>query len=59
MLGWCLNRPGLRDIALVQWATDQSGGDIASDAQRRWEDESVGGDSPQAHLPAHLRGADW
>ena len=38
MLGWCLNRPGLRDIALVQWATDQSGGDIASDAQRRWED---------------------
>ncbi|MBN9176662.1 MAG: DUF4192 family protein [Microbacterium sp.] len=38
MLGWCLGRPGLRDIALVQWATDQSGGDIASDAQRRWED---------------------
>ncbi len=38
MLGWCLSRPSLRDIALVQWATDAAGGDVAMDAQRRWED---------------------
>lgn len=37
MLGWCLARPALRDIALVQWATDQDGGDVATEAQRRWE----------------------
>ncbi|GAA1657137.1 DUF4192 family protein [Microbacterium flavum] len=38
MLGWCLQRPSLRDIALVQWATDEGGGDVAMEAQRRWED---------------------
>lgn len=38
MLGWCLERPSLRDVALVQWASDESGGDAAMDAQRRWED---------------------
>lgn len=38
MLGWCLARPSLRDVALVQWASDQRGGDVAMDAQRRWED---------------------
>lgn len=38
MLGWCLARPSLRDIALVQWASDESGGDIAIEAQRLWED---------------------
>ncbi len=38
MLGWCLARPSLRDVALVQWASDQSGGDVAMEAQRRWED---------------------
>lgn len=38
MLGWCLARPSLRDVALVQWASDAAGGDIAMEAQRRWED---------------------
>lgn len=38
MLGWCLARPSLRDVALVQWASNQGGGDVAMDAQRRWED---------------------
>ncbi len=38
MLGWCLSRPSLRDVALVQWATDSAGGEAALDAQRRWED---------------------
>lgn len=56
MLGWCLSRPSLRDIALVQWASDQQGGDLAADAQRRWEDgeeypadlaEVMWGDAPR------------
>lgn len=38
MLAWCLSRPALRDVALVQWATDVVGGEDALDAQRRWED---------------------
>lgn len=38
MLSWCLSRPSLRDVALVQWATDEGGGDVAMEAQRRWED---------------------
>lgn len=38
MLGWCLSRPSLRDVALVQWASDEEGGDVAIEAQRRWED---------------------
>ncbi|WP_292834969.1 DUF4192 family protein [Microbacterium sp.] len=38
MLTWCLGRPALRDVALVQWASDLSGGDLALEAQRRWED---------------------
>jgi len=38
VLAWCLARPSLRDVALVQWATDRRGGDTALDAQRRWED---------------------
>ena len=29
MIGWCLGRPALRDVALVQWASDQAGGDVA------------------------------
>ncbi|MFT3798045.1 DUF4192 family protein [Microbacterium sp.] len=37
-LGWCLERPSLRDVAIVQWASDLSGGDEALEAQRRWED---------------------
>ena len=38
MVGWCLSRPALRDVALVQWASDHDGGDLAMEAQRRWED---------------------
>jgi len=38
MLGWCFARPALRDVALVQWASDVDGGDAAMEAQRRWED---------------------
>ncbi|MFT4052427.1 MAG: lipopolysaccharide biosynthesis protein, partial [Microbacterium sp.] len=37
MLGWCLSRPALRDVALVQWAGDQRRGGRAAQAQRRWE----------------------
>ncbi len=37
-LAWVLSRPSLRDIALVQWATDASGGNDAMQAQLRWED---------------------
>lgn len=38
VLVWCLNRPSLRDVAIVQFASDRRGGDDALDAQRRWED---------------------
>ncbi|QLD11646.1 DUF4192 family protein [Microbacterium oleivorans] len=38
LLVWCLSRPGLRDVALVQWATSRDGGDDALDAQLRWEE---------------------
>lgn len=38
VLAWCLARPSLRDVGIVQWATDRAGGDAALDAQRRWED---------------------
>lgn len=38
LLTWCLSRPALRDVALVQWATDADGGAAALDAQHRWED---------------------
>lgn len=34
---WCLQRPALRDIALVQWSTDLDTGDAALHAQLRWE----------------------
>lgn len=51
MLGWCLSRPSLRDIALVQWASDASGGDMAMEAQRRWEDG--------AEYPADLAEVMW
>ena len=36
-LTWCLARPALRDIALVQWCGGMSAGDEALDAQLRWE----------------------
>jgi hypothetical protein len=35
---WCLSRPALRDIALVQWSGDADDGEAALDAQLRWED---------------------
>lgn len=37
-LGWCLARPSLRDIALVQWAASRTAGEHAFEAQQRWED---------------------
>jgi hypothetical protein len=66
-IGWCLARAGLRDVALVQWATDVDGGDAAMEAQRRWEDgelypsdlaEVMWGDGPRpdaTRLDAALR----
>ncbi|SDQ63822.1 DUF4192 family protein [Microbacterium sp. cf332] len=38
LLAWCLARPSLRDVALVQWATDAAHGADALEAQRRWEE---------------------
>jgi len=38
VIAWCLARPALRDVAIVQWASDLGGGDTALEAQRRWED---------------------
>lgn len=37
LLVWTLARPSLRDVALVQWATNRVGGGAALEAQRRWE----------------------
>lgn len=66
-IGWCLARAGLRDVALVQWASDVDGGDAAMEAQRRWEDgelypsdlaEVMWGDGPRPdaeRLDAALR----
>lgn len=36
-LAWCLARPSLRDVALVQWSGHLDLGDEAFDAQLRWE----------------------
>lgn len=36
-LVWCLSRPALRDVALVQWSGSFGDGDDAFDAQLRWE----------------------
>jgi len=36
-IAWCLARPSLRDIALVQWSGDLHQGDEALTAQLRWE----------------------
>lgn len=38
LLVWCLARPALRDVALVQWSADAQRGERALEAQRRWED---------------------
>ncbi|MET2011445.1 DUF4192 family protein [Microbacterium chocolatum] len=49
---WCLARPSLRDVALVQWCSDIDGGDDALEAQRRWE----AGEEYPPHLAMHLWG---
>lgn len=36
-VAWCLARPALRDVALVQWAGTMTDGDAALEAQVRWE----------------------
>lgn len=49
---WCLARPSLRDVALVQWSGDAAQGDEALDAQLRWE---AGADYP-SHLAMRMWG---
>ena len=49
---WCLTRPALRDIALVQWCGGFAAGDEALDAQLRWE----AGEEYPAHLAMHMWG---
>ena len=49
---WCLARPALRDIALVQWCGGMSAGDEALDAQLRWES----GEEYPAHLAMQMWG---
>ena len=51
-LVWCLSRPALRDIALVQWCGGMSAGDEALDAQLRWES----GEEYPAHLAMQMWG---
>jgi hypothetical protein len=51
-LTWCLSRPSLRDIALVQWCGGMSAGDEALDAQLRWES----GEEYPAHLAMQMWG---
>jgi hypothetical protein len=48
---WCLARPSLRDVALVQWSGDAAQGDEALDAQLRWESG--------ADYPSHLAMRMW
>jgi hypothetical protein len=49
---WCLSRPALRDIALVQWCGSITDGDEAFDAQLKWE----AGEEYPAHLAMHMWG---
>ena len=49
---WCLSRPALRDIALVQWSGGMDSGDEALDAQLRWES----GEEYPAHLAMRMWG---
>ncbi|WP_203581879.1 DUF4192 family protein [Microbacterium hibisci] len=51
-LVWCLARPSLRDVALVQWSGDLAQGDEAFDAQLRWES----GEEYPAHLAMRMWG---
>ena len=52
MLIWCLSRPALRDIALVEWCGGLAAGDEALTAQLRWE----AGEEYPAHLAMHMWG---
>lgn len=52
MLGWCLARPSLRDVALVQWSGSLSSGDDALAAQLRWE----AGEEYPTHLAMRMWG---
>lgn len=51
-LVWCLARPSLRDVALVQWSGNLADGDEALDAQLRWES----GEEYPAHLAMRMWG---
>jgi hypothetical protein len=51
-LVWCLARPSLRDIALVQWSATMTAGDEAFDAQLRWES----GEEYPTHLAMRMWG---
>ncbi|MDE0545187.1 DUF4192 family protein [Microbacterium sp. C7(2022)] len=52
ILGWCLSRPSMRDVALVQWSGDFDDGDDALDAQLRWES----GEEYPTHLAMRMWG---
>lgn len=49
---YCLARPTLRDVALIQWCDDLAAGDRALDAQLEWED----GDDYPADLACRMWG---
>ena len=51
-LVWCLARPSLRDVALVQWSGTFVDGDDALDAQLRWES----GEEYPVHLAMRMWG---
>jgi hypothetical protein len=51
-LVWCLARPALRDVALVQWSGTLTDGDAALTAQLRWES----GEEYPAHLAMRMWG---
>lgn len=51
-LAWCLSRPSLRDVALVQWSGTIANGDEAFDAQLGWES----GEEYPVHLAMRMWG---
>lgn len=51
-LVWCLARPSLRDVALLQWSGDLAQGDEAFEAQLRWES----GEEYPPHLAERMWG---
>jgi hypothetical protein len=50
-LSWMMDRPALRDIALVQWCRGMEAGELALDAQLDWEDGK--------EYPAELASVMW